>query len=49
MAEAGVRFSSQLYVAFQLDPESGDMFVQVEMRNNEGELQVITGSVQWEG
>ena len=49
MAEAGVRFSSQLYVAFQLDPESGDMFVQVEMRNAEGELQVITGEVQLEG
>lgn len=49
MAEAGIRFSSQLYVAFQLDPESGDMFVQVEMKNSEGELRVITGEVQWEG
>lgn len=48
MKEAGIRFDPKLYVAFQLDPDQGDMFVSVEIRNDDGVLQVITGTVTWD-
>lgn len=48
ICEAGVRFNRLVYVSFQLDPDSGDMFVTIELKSNEGELFVISGQVQWD-
>ena len=45
---AGVRHNQYIYVCYNLDVESGDMYVTVEMKNNEGVLQVVTGQVQWD-
>ena len=45
---AGIRHNQYVYVSYDLDVESGDMYVTVEMKNNEGVLQVVTGQVQWD-
>lgn len=46
--DAGIRFASNLYVRFTLDPDNGDMDVVVELINDEGVKHVITGSVVWD-
>lgn len=46
--EAGIRFNSRLYVKFTLDPDQGAMDVVVEIIDNDGVAQVITGSVVWD-
>ena len=49
MFEAGVRFGENVYVAFSLNADSGDMEVYAEITNSEGETYEINGSVEWEG
>ena len=44
---AGIRHNSQIYVAYEFDPDNGDMYVTVEFINNEGTLTVVTGQVVW--
>lgn len=48
MCDGGIRFSNDLWVGFQLDPNSGDMAVEVHLVNEEGTTIVITGSVAWD-
>lgn len=46
--DAGIRFNNRVHVSFQLDVDSGDMFVTVNMIMDDGTPQVITGTVQWD-
>ena len=46
--DAGIRFASNLYVRFTLDPDTGTMDVVVELITDEGVKNVITGSVVWD-
>ena len=48
MYEAGVRFENGMYVAFVLDGSNGDMSVTVEIIDNEGHKQIVTGGVVWD-
>ena len=45
---AGIRHNQYVHVAYELDIDSGDMYVTVELKDNEDNLQVITGQVQWD-
>ncbi len=45
---AGIRHNRQIYVAYEFDPDNGDMYVTVELIDNEGALVVVTGSVVWD-
>lgn len=44
---AGIRHNRQIYVAYEFDPDNGDMYVTLELINNEGTLMVATGQVVW--
>lgn len=46
--DAGVRFNNRVHVSFQLDPDSGDMFVTVNLIDNDGIPHIITGQVTWD-
>ena len=46
--DAGVRFNNRVHVSFQLDTDNGDMFVTVNLIMDDGTLQVITGTVDWD-
>lgn len=46
--EAGIRFASNIYVRFTLDPDNDTMDVVVELITNEGETNIITGTVVWD-
>ena len=46
--DAGVRFNNRFHVSFQVDDDSGDMFVTIEFRTDDGVLHVATGQVQWD-
>lgn len=46
--DAGIRFTSNLYVRFTLDPDSGTMDVMIELITDEGEKHIITGTVVWD-
>lgn len=48
MFEAGIRHNQWVHVAYQLDVDGGDMYVTVELKDNEGVLHVITGQVVWD-
>ena len=45
---AGIRHNRNVYVCYNLDVDSGDMYVTIELKDNEGNLQVVTGQVQWD-
>lgn len=47
MLDAGIRFTSELHLEVQLDPDQGSCDVIVTL-NHEGTEQVITGSVVWD-
>lgn len=46
--DAGIRFASNLYVRFTLDPDNGTIDVMLEFITDEGVKNVITGSVVWD-
>ena len=46
--DAGVRFNNRVHVSFQLDVNLGDMFVTVNLIDDDGTPRVITGTVQWD-
>ena len=46
--DAGVRFNNRVHVSFQLDVDSGDMFVTLNLIADDGTPHVITGTVQWD-
>lgn len=48
MLEMGARFTNKLYVKVSLDPDTSDCTVVVEIINNEGVEQTITGTVTWD-
>lgn len=45
---AGIRHNQWVYVTYNLDIDGGDMYVTVELKDNDGILHVITGQVQWD-
>lgn len=44
---AGIRHNQWVHVGYELDIDSGDMFITLELKDNDGNLQVVTGQVQW--
>lgn len=46
--EAGIRHNSQWHIGYQLDTESGDMIITLEIKDNDGNIQVVTGTVAWD-
>ena len=48
MCDGGMRFNNNIWVGFQLDPDGGDMAVEVHLVDNEGVTHVITGAVVWD-
>ena len=48
MLEMGARFSNDMYMKSSLDPDNGDCYVTIIMKNNEGEEQIVTGTVTWD-
>ena len=45
---AGIRHHRNVYVSYDFDVDSGDMYVTVELKNDDGTLMVATGQVQWD-
>ena len=48
MCNGGMRFFPGLWVGFALDEDSGDMTVELHLKNEEGESHIITGAVVWD-
>lgn len=48
MFDAGVRFNNRVHVSFQLDVDSGDMFVTLNLIDDDGTEHAVTGTVQWD-
>lgn len=48
MFEAGIRHNRFVHVAYQFDIDNSDFYVVVEMKDDEGNLQVVTGQVAWD-
>lgn len=45
---AGIRHNRNVYINYQFDIDNGDFYVVVELKNDEGNLQVVTGQVTWD-
>lgn len=45
---AGIRHNQWVYVSYSFDVDNGDFLVTVELKDNEGNLQVVTGQVAWD-
>ena len=45
---AGIRHNQYIYVSYSLDAGNGDMYVTVELKLDDGTLQIVTGQVQWD-
>lgn len=45
---AGIRHNRNVYISYDLDVDSGDMYVTIELKNDDGTLLVVTGQVQWD-
>ena len=45
--DAGIRFNNRLHVSFQLDDDTGDMSVTVNLIADDGPPIVATGEVLW--
>lgn len=45
---AGIRHNRWVYVSYQFDVDNGDFYVVVELKNDEGDLTVVTGQVAWD-
>lgn len=48
MCNGGMRFYPGLWVGFTLDEDSGDMYVEINLKTDEGVEHVITGGVVWD-
>lgn len=48
MYEIGTRFNKDFYIKTSIDPTSGECSVMVEVTNNEGVTEVVTGTVVWD-
>lgn len=45
---AGIRHNQWVYVSYQFDIDNGDFYVTVELKDGDGNLQVVTGQVAWD-
>ena len=48
MCNGGMRFYPGLWVGFTLDEDSGDMYIEIELKTDEGETVTITGAAVWD-
>ena len=43
----GARFTNDFYIKTSIDPDNGNCIVEVELTDNEGNTQIVTGQVEW--
>ena len=48
MLETGTRLKNNFYVKTAFDPDTGDCYVTVEFKTNEGVEHIMTGQVTWD-